>query len=378
MGNNSPIFVLSCTGVTSACLLYGQLYANEHLAKAVIYFYDNAWAASTTRTYKTGQRHWASFIASFPAIPHYPFPHTLPRQFELALAFFAAHLALQPTITRGSTVASYLAHVRTEWRKAGCTSKYLSSHFVATVTRGIHRALPAKPDSRCALLLLDCIPPPIFMKPPDPPAFLLKFATILGFFGMLRFNVWSKLTPAAIILVTGSGRQIPLSRLPLMVARSLCRTFIGFYFRFRGKSTPVGDPPQAAYFPRICDIAPSFAPFCPLLLLTQMFARGLLIHHNRPIFPLTFTPRTLCPYIMYLSGAGHLSVDIALIKTHSLRIGGHTYFTAMGMAPDLTDYLGRRKVPRCSLRYFRSSPSLTLTAIRRFFYGVPPPTFQTG
>ena len=66
---------------------------------------------------------------------------------------------------------------------------------------------------------------------------------------MLRFNVFSKLTPAAIILVTGSGRQIPLSRLPLIVARSLCRTFIGFYFRFRGKSTPVGDPPQAAYFP---------------------------------------------------------------------------------------------------------------------------------
>ena len=169
MGNNSPTFVLFCTGVTSACLRYGQLYANEHLAKAVIYFYDNAWAASTTRTYKTGQRHWASFIASFPAIPHYPFPRTLPRHFELALAFFAAHLALQPTITRGSTVASYLAHVRTEWRKAGCTSKYLSSHFVATVTRGIHRALPAKPDSRCALLLLDCIPPPIFMKPPTHP-----------------------------------------------------------------------------------------------------------------------------------------------------------------------------------------------------------------
>ena len=127
-------------------------------------------------------------------------------------------------------------------------------------------------------------------------------------------------------------------------------------------------PPQAAYFPRICDIDPSFAPFCPLLLLTQMFARGHLIHHNRPIFPITFTPRTLCPYIMFLSGGGHLSVDLALIKTHSLRIGGHTYFTAMGMAPDLTDYLGRRKVNRCSLRYFRSSPSLTLTAIRRFFY----------
>ena len=47
------------------------------------------------------------------------------------------------------------------------------------------------------------------------------------------------------------------------------------------------------------------------------------------------------------------------------------------MAPDLTDYLGRRKVPRCSLRYFRSSPSLTLTAIRRIFYCVPPPPGPT-
>ena len=28
------------------------------------------------------------------------------------------------------------------------------------------------------------------------------------------------------------------------------------------------------------------------------------------------------------------------------------------MAPDLPDYLGRRKVPRCSLRYFRSPPPL--------------------
>ena len=50
--------------------------------------------------------------------------------------------------SRGSTGASYLAHVRMEWRKAGCTSKYLSSHFVETVTRGIHRALSAKPESR--------------------------------------------------------------------------------------------------------------------------------------------------------------------------------------------------------------------------------------
>ena len=35
-------------------------------------------------------------------------------------------------------------------------------------------------------------------------------------------------------------------------------------------------------------------------------------------------------------GKGQITVNLALIKSHSLRIGGHTYFTAMGMAPDLT------------------------------------------
>ena len=71
--DNDPNIILSYTGVTSACLRYGQLYANEHLAKTVIYFSNNAWAASTTRTYKTGRRRWTSFIASFLSIPHYPF-----------------------------------------------------------------------------------------------------------------------------------------------------------------------------------------------------------------------------------------------------------------------------------------------------------------
>ena len=104
----------SFLGVASCCLCYGELIGNKLLAKAVIYFYQNAWAASTTRTYGTGQRRWAKFTASHPLIRHYPFTRTPMREFELAIAFFAAHLALQPTITRGTTVAAYLSHVRAE------------------------------------------------------------------------------------------------------------------------------------------------------------------------------------------------------------------------------------------------------------------------
>ena len=97
---NCTIFMSSFLGVASSCLRYGEAIGNELLASAVIYFYQNAWAASTTRSYGTGQRRWAKFTSAHPLIRHYPFTRTPLREFELAIAFFAAHLALQPTISR--------------------------------------------------------------------------------------------------------------------------------------------------------------------------------------------------------------------------------------------------------------------------------------
>ena len=370
---NVIIVASSFIGLTASCLRYGEQIGSPTLAEAVIYFYYNAWKASTTRTYSTGQRHWQQFTTKFPGISLFPHPRAALQEFELALAFFAAHLALQPTITRSTTVAAYLSHVRTLWQHNGCPKSCLSSKFVALVTRGIHRALPATPDDRSAFLLLDCRPPPDFLNPTTTLLFRLKFATILGFFGMLRFNVFSKIKPASIILVTASGRRTILTRIPVSQARSICRYFIGFYFHFRGKSTPIGAPPQAAYFPRLIDINPSFTPFCPLHLISQMHVRGFFLRPARHLFPDSFTPKDLCPYLIHLAGGGRVSVELALIKSHSLRIGGHTYYTALGMSPDLTDFLGRRKVSRSSLRYFRASPSLTISAIRCFFLSVPPP-----
>ena len=88
--------LVSFLGVTIACQNYGEQIGNRILAKAVIFFYRNAWKASTTRTYKTGQRWWAKFTAAYPAVKTYPFTHLSVQEHELALAFFAAHLALQP------------------------------------------------------------------------------------------------------------------------------------------------------------------------------------------------------------------------------------------------------------------------------------------
>ena len=239
--------------------------------------------------------------------------------------------------------------------------------------KGIKRALPAAPDSRHAFLLLDSRPPPNFSSPVTPPEFKLKFATLLGFFGMLRFDVILNITPSRIVLVAPSGREVLLSRVPFITASSIPDKYIGFYFRFRGKSTPIGDPPQVAYFPKIGDFDDQFTQFCPIELLGEMHARGFFLRPHRKFVRDSLTPKTLCAYIMSLAGRELSSVQLALIKTHSLRIGGHTYFTAMGMNRDLTNYLGRRKVKESSLRYFRASARLTISPHRSFFLTVPPP-----
>ena len=241
------------------------------------------------------------------------------------------------------------------------------------MTKGIRRALPAAPDSRQAFLLLDCRPPSNFTDPTTPTDFKLKFATLLGFFGMLRIDVIMNLTPARIVLVAPDGREVLLSRVPFIAARSIPNIYIGFYFRFRGKSTPIGDPPQMAYCPKIVDFDEQFAQFCPITLLSIMHAKGYFLRPHRKFFYESLTPKILCAYLVTLAGRGLSPVRSALIKTHSLRIGGHTYFTAMGMNRDLTNYLGRRKVKDSSLRYFRASARLTLSAYRYFFQSVPPP-----
>ena len=119
-----------------------------------------------------------------------------------------------------------------------------------------------------------------------------------------------------------------------------------------------------------------FAQFCPVTLVSVMHGNGFFLRYHRKLMLDVLTPKTLCAYIVSLAGRGLTPVQSALIKTHSLRIGGHTYFTAMGMNPDLTNYLGRRKVKDSSLRYFRASARLTLSAYRYFFQTVPPPAPQ--
>ena len=171
--------------------------------------------------------------------------------------------------------------------------------------------MPAAPDSRHAFLLLDSRPPHQFTDPASPAEYKLKLATLLGFFGMLRFDIILNFRPSQIVLVKPGGREDLLSRVPFITARSIVTDYIGFYFRFRGKSTPIGDPPQMAYCPKICDFDKQFEQFCPVALISVMHGKGYFLRIHRRLMHNVLTPKTLCAYIVTLAGRGLTQVQSA-------------------------------------------------------------------
>ena len=58
------------------------------------------------------------------------------------------------------------------------------------------------------------------------------------------------------------------------------------------------------------------------------------------------------------------------VKPHSLRIGGHTYYTVYGLDSSFQDYLARRKVSGATQTYYRASPALTIFKLRKFYEAV--------
>ena len=89
--------------------------------------------------------------------------------------------------------------------------------------------------------------------------------------------------------------------------------------------------------------------------------------------PAFFSPAALSAYLGYITGKPGRHPRNRF-KPHSLQIGGHTFYTVHGMNPDLRDYLARRAISRCSLRYYRASPAANLYALRSFYKSVPVPS----
>ena len=80
-----------------------------------------------------------------------------------------------------------------------------------------------------------------------------------------------------------------------------------------------------------------------------------------------FFPRAEFTRAILIRNMKNLACIQKYVKPHSLRIGGHTYYTVYGLDTDFRDYLARRKVNKATQTYYRASPHMTIFKLRQFF-----------
>ena len=178
---------------------------------------------------------------------------------------------------------------------------------------------------------------------------------------MLRFGTFAKLTPQSIILVSASGEQYTHTVWNTCPARAFIErpNIVGLYFSFKAKC----HPNARAYFCTLQVLPKPWPALCPLAAFTALADAKLL--RAGCIFP---TRRLTTPNIKaylhtFCSGTTHFS-------PHSLRIGGHTFYTLHNMHEDFVQFLGRRVIRRASQLYYRASPVDNIRRLRAFFSDV--------
>ena len=193
---------------------------------------------------------------------------------------------------------------------------------------------------------------------------MLKFATIMGFIGMMRPHSLVALRPESFHVVTVTGIVLPMPSQPQQFYDCLFgslykQELLGFYVEFRSKTMAKA----RAHFPylSICNVPNEISRICPVRALVDIaqrdrvretFLRGL----NKK--------RRLTKYLKNLSG---VEQDIA---PYALRIGGRTWFLANGLDRQFVDFLGTWKSPEASARYFRAAPREVLRYMKEFFINI--------
>ena len=226
--------------------------------------------------------------------------------------------------------------------------------------RGVKRLRPAGRDGRAAFILPHYSLPSFFLSPSNFHQLLLKGATVFGFLGMFRHHTYAQLGLSSITIIGKLGEEFALS-IGLFSELSYfyeCGGF-GFYFQFSDKF----HPSARAYFCRMDNLPKPWSSLCPVTLLIRLTrSKGL----NKKIFPKKLTtPRLLTRFLVHVA-----CLDIkrkSRFTPHSLRIGGHTFYSANRMAQDFIDFLASRAISRASQLYYRASPRDNVIRLLAFF-----------
>ena len=234
--------------------------------------------------------------------------------------------------------------------------------FLKQVRRGLRNTLPSRPDSRHPLLLALVIAEPEFRMVRTPAERILRFATKLGFIGMLRPNALRQLEPRSFTMITARGHSVKMPAQPNNFERELTKLrlqshIVGFYIQFRSKTMRHAQ----AYFPSLCvlDAHIKISQMCPVRSLIDLSRRRLL---KKGFLRTLNRKMTLTKYLQRLTG---LRQSIA---PYALRIGGRTWLLAMGMDRQFVHFLGTWKSPEASARYFRAAPREVLLMLQRFYF----------
>ena len=344
------------TGTFKQLLTFGLHIEDTDLAIVACRLYREALAPSSRSTYSTGVNHLRKFTKKYNKIP---FPHENfepPSYLSLSLTFFAAYLFETDSIRAYGTIRNYMSQVKQVYLKRGHPKRLLDSHMLKTVMKGIKRCMPQKPDTRIAFLLIHYRLPPTLQEPKTPTEKRSIAAIVFGFFAMLRFHSYEKFRLSNLTIVLRGGREIvptmySTQKLLLLLHSTLV---LGFYFTFDDKF----HPGARAYLCKLADVNRRLSLICPvryLLIVLEVSQKGLF-------FPPNEISRTVLTKDMK-----RIACVEKYLKPHSLRIGGHTYYTVYGLDSDFRDYLACRKVKGATQTYYRASPALNLYRLREFF-----------
>ena len=222
--------------------------------------------------------------------------------------------------------------------------------------------LPSTRDCRAAFLLPKYVFTRVFNLTGCRRRDLARFATILGFIGMLRPHTFSQLQPNSFTLVVQGNdvlqppRCINASRerLFLEMLRSTTVTILGFFVSFKSKT----QLSATAYFPNLSDCASRFRVMCPVtevakIVRTGYFKRRFLLKVGRG--------NTLSAYLKEIVN------DDLKVSPHALRIGGRTWYLSKNLEKQFVDYLGTWACSEASARYYRASPGAVLRKLHDFY-----------
>ena len=269
------------------------------------------------------------------------------------MCFFAADLFRNKANFRATTVRNYVGHIRSLWARSGAALSPFDQTVLNRILRGVRALRPNTSDSRVAFLLPHYRLPRIFLNPCSKDQLIFKAAVILGFFGMFRFSTFEKLNAQAIILVDRQGREIQLTTecQNLLYSPQLA----GFYLNFSSKCHA-----NARAYCTLKHLPTTWRTLCPLTILQHLAKNNMLFHAE--IFPRKrLSSKALGSYMTYLARSS------TPFTPHSLRIGGHTFFSVHNMNEDFVQFLGRRTITRASQLYYRARALDNIIRLEIFF-----------